>query len=265
MSRGTQILEYLCEEETASVEGLAQRFGVSKMTIHRDLDRLVEMRCVRKVRGGVTVLPSVVFESNYSYRERQRQCEKNALAAGIAEHIEPGMTVILDDSSTTAALQPFLLERTPLTVITNAASLVTSLIRNAEIKVICLGGQYDAVTDAYLGLPCELALERLKADLAIFSTMAVTGGSAYLHDTELVRAKLAMKGAADRSLLAFDHSKFGKSALHLFGRLTEFDRVLTTPGADPELLEALRGEDVPLDEVPVPAANPRKRRRKDPR
>lgn len=249
--RRSQILEYLCERETASVGELADHFSISKMTVHRDLDQLVKTRCVRKVHGGVTILPSVVFESNFNYRLRQKKAEKTALAARIAEHIEPGMTIILDDSSTVAALADLLLERTPLTVITNAASLISRLVRHEDLSVICLGGHYHPVTDAFLGVACEMALERLRADLGIFSVAAVRGGSAYLHESELTRAKLAMKAASDRSFLAFDHSKFGKSALHLFGKLDEFERVFVTEGADQAQIQRLLNADVAIETVPI--------------
>ena len=249
--RRAQILEYLCERESASVDELANQFSVSRMTIHRDLDQLAGARCVRKTHGGATILPSVVFESNFSYRARRHQDEKRALASHIASLIEPGMTVILDDSTTIAAVAEFLHARKPLTVITNAASLIGSLIRHEELSVICLGGHYNAVMDAFLGVDCELALERLRADLGLFSAAAVRGAAAYLHESELTRAKIAMKAAAERSFLAFDHSKFGKSALHLFGKLKEFDRVFTTEGADPAEISRLRAEGAPIEIVPL--------------
>ncbi len=248
-TRRELILDFLCERETASLEELARRFGVSKMTIHRDVDRLVEMRCVRRVRGGVTVLPSVVFESNFTYRKRKNREAKTALAKRVAELIEPGMTVVLDDSTTTTALAEWVPERKPLTIITNAASLLTTLCRQEDIAVICPGGRYDPVTDAFLGLECELTMERLRADLGIFSTAGVHGGSAYLHDNALVRAKLAMKASVDRAVLAFDHGKFGKSALHFFARLDDFDRVFTTEGAELDRIENLLQDGVPIEVV----------------
>lgn len=248
-TRREQILDFLCERETASLDELARRFGVSKMTIHRDVDRLVEMRCVRRVRGGVTVLPSVVFESNFLYRQRRNREAKAALARRVAGLVEPGMTLVLDDSTTTAALADLLPECAPLTVITNAAGLLARLCRQDEIAVICPGGRYDPVTDAFLGLECELTMERLRADLGVFSTAGVHGAGAYLHDDTLVRTKLAMKASVDRSVLAFDHTKFGKSALHFFARLDSFDRVFTTEGADAAQVAALREAGVPIEVV----------------
>ncbi|TIX12600.1 MAG: DeoR/GlpR transcriptional regulator, partial [Mesorhizobium sp.] len=41
-SRRQGVMDFLMEAGTASVEDLAARFGVSKMTVHRDLDELEE-------------------------------------------------------------------------------------------------------------------------------------------------------------------------------------------------------------------------------
>ena len=249
--RRAQIIERLCEREFATVDELSSMLAVSRMTIHRDLDQLAAAGCVRKTHGGATILPSVVFESNFNYRSRQHLAEKRALARHIAALIEPGMTIILDDSTTTAALAEFLPARKPLTVITNAANMVSTLIRREDLSVICLGGHYNTATDAFLGVDCELALERLRADLGVFSAAAVIGGAGYLHESEVVRAKIAMKAAVGKSFLSFDHSKFGKSALHLFGRLRDFDRVFTTEGADAAEIERLRAGNVAIELVPV--------------
>jgi DeoR/GlpR family transcriptional regulator of sugar metabolism len=79
--RRTQILERLCERELATVDELAQIFSVSRMTVHRDLDQLETVGCVRKVHGGATIRPSVVFESNFNYRGRQYLAERARLRA----------------------------------------------------------------------------------------------------------------------------------------------------------------------------------------
>ena len=165
------------------------------------------------------------------------------------------MTVILDDSTTTAALEEFLHARELLlSIVANAASLVSSLIRHEELSVVCLGGRYGAVMDAFLGVDCEMALKRPRADLGAFSAAAVRGGAAYLHESELIRAKIAMKAAAERSILADDHIEFGKSALHLFGRLKEFDCIFTTMGADQAEIDRPRASEVPIEVVPIDTA-----------
>jgi DeoR/GlpR family transcriptional regulator of sugar metabolism len=251
--RQDALLNFLCDRETANVGELAENFGVSKMTIHRDLDRLADLRLVRKVRGGVTVLPSLVFEANYYYRARRDRMQKQVLARYIADEIESGMTLMLDDSSTTAELLEFLPERTPLTVISNARRVIETLVTDDRFTVISLGGCYDAATDAFLGLSCELAVERLNADLAVFSAASVHNGRAYLNYDALVRVKRAMLTCASRSVLAVDLSKFRKSALHLFEPLKSFDQVVTVEGVDHDVLDALHAGDVPVELVASPA------------
>ena len=229
-----RILECLWEQESASADELAQQFTVSRVTIHRDLDQPAAAHCVRKTHGGATILSSVVFEGTFNYRARRHQEEKRALAAHIASLIEPEMTVISDDSTTTAALGEFLHAREPLAIAANAESLVSSLIRHEEISVICIGGHYNVVTGVFLGVDCEMALERLRADLGVFSAAAS-------------RAKIAMKAAAELSFLSCDLTKFGKLALHLFGRRKEFDCIVTTAGVDQAEIDRLRASEVPIN------------------
>jgi DeoR/GlpR family transcriptional regulator of sugar metabolism len=244
--RRRRLLDYLHERPEASVEQLAQFLDVSKMTVHRDLDRLQELRVLRKTRGGATLLPSVLFEADYAFRVRQNEALKRALAVEVAKLVDPGMAILVDDSSTSAAVVDEIGPVRPLTIISNSLNLINRLVKDSSLTVISLGGRYDRVTDCFYGLPCEHATSRLRADLALFSTAAVQGTSAYLHDQEVVRAKLAMRAVADRSVLLFDHSKIGKSALNYFSSLSEFDEVYIDDGVDPAYVDRLMREKINL-------------------
>jgi DeoR family transcriptional regulator, copper-sensing transcriptional repressor len=56
--RREQILSWLRESQTLTIDDLSRRLDVSIMTIHRDLDAMVRAGLVHKVHGGVT-LPDV--------------------------------------------------------------------------------------------------------------------------------------------------------------------------------------------------------------
>lgn len=51
--RQDQILKWLQEKQSLTIDEMVQFFGVSIMTIHRDLDALAQMGLVEKVYGGV--------------------------------------------------------------------------------------------------------------------------------------------------------------------------------------------------------------------
>ncbi len=53
--RREQILRWLRESQTLTIDDLARRLDVSIMTVHRDLDAMVREGLVYKVHGGVTL------------------------------------------------------------------------------------------------------------------------------------------------------------------------------------------------------------------
>ena len=215
------------ETGSASVDEIADRFSVSKMTVHRDLDQLETENLLRKVRGGATVQSSSQFESDFLYRARLATEEKRAIALAAAKHVEPGQSIILDDGSTIAEMARFLLERRPLTLITNNAQILSSMVGVQGLKLISLGGDYNKRFHGFFGLLTEQALHSIRADQAFISTSSVSGGTAFHQDQEIVKTKRAIIAAADIRHLLVDHTKFDKSALHALTGLGEFARVIT--------------------------------------
>ena len=96
--RRQKMIDMLVEEGSVSLDEFARQFDVSKMTIHRDLDDLETEGLLRKQRGGATIESSAQFESDYRYRTRKAAAEKRLIAEKAAGLIEPGMSVMLDDS-----------------------------------------------------------------------------------------------------------------------------------------------------------------------
>lgn len=62
LNREKQILEYLHNNGSASIQQLAEAFGVSNMTIHRDLNKLAENGQIQKKHGGAILINTVSDE-----------------------------------------------------------------------------------------------------------------------------------------------------------------------------------------------------------
>jgi len=247
--RQERIVELVLKQPFIAAKDLAERFDVSLMTIHRDLDELEAHGVLRKVRGGATPQASSLFESNVRYRLTVASEEKQALARAALVQIEPGQAVLIDESTTGLALARLLPARVPLTVITNSLSVMQELRSVRDIKLIVLGGDYWPRHEAFCGLACEAAVSALRADVLFMSSTAISGGVAYQPDQDMAIAKRAMIAAAGRRVLLVDHSKFGRVALHRLAPLTAFDLVMTDDGIDDRGLRQLQEAQVAFEVV----------------
>ena len=247
--RQERIAELVLKQPFIAAKDLAERFDVSLMTIHRDLDELEAHGVLRKVRGGATPQASSLFESNVRYRLTVASEEKQALARAALVQIEPGQAVLIDESTTGLALARLVPARVPLTVITNSLSVMQELRSVRDIKLIVLGGDYWPRHEAFCGLACEAAVSALRADVLFMSSTAISGGVAYQPDQDMAIAKRAMIAAAARRVLLVDHSKFGRVALHRLAPLTAFDLVMTDDGIDDAGLRQLQEAQVAFEVV----------------
>lgn len=225
--RQQAIMDLLVEQRAVDLDALSERFAVSKMTIHRDLDDLETEGLLRKVRGGATIEAGTRFESDFRFRARQEGDAKARMARAALQLIEPGMTLVINDGSMAAILGAMLSEKRPLTVITNNAAVIDSLKAEPGITLIALGGVYSAKYNGFFGVLTEHALTRLRADIAFLSAPAVAGTRAFHMDDTVVRTKAAMIACADKTCLLVNHQRFGRSALHLLAELSDFDTIIT--------------------------------------
>lgn len=250
------ISDEVLREGYVSARELAGRFGVSVMTVYRDLDELEARRILRRERGGATAQPSSVFESDVRYRVLRCVREKEALCRRAMEEVSPGQAVMLDDSTTILPLARMLAEVAPLTVMTNFRMAIEAALGAkggvSGVKVICLGGEYFPTYDSYAGLLTDGAVSSVRSDVLFASPATISDGVAFHQEQEIVRTKRAMMQSANRKVLLADHTKFGRTAVLRLAELSEFDLVLTDDETPPDALRKLDEGGIPYEVVPVP-------------
>ena len=239
-SRQERIVEHVLARGSASSSELVDLTGVSLMTVHRDVDELARRGLVRKYRGGVSAQPTSVFESHSEYRRTTRQAEKAAIARAALDLVEPGSSIMLDDSTSALALTPLLDEVGPLTVVTNYLPTIDVLKAMSEVRLIALGGDYSRTHDSFNGIACTESIAAMAVDLAVVSTSSMTGSMTYHQEQEVVVVKRAMLDSAARSVLLMDSSKSPRRALHQLRPVDAFDTVVVDGRTDPAVLSELR-------------------------
>ena len=235
------------------VDVLAHDFGVSIMTIHRDLDDLEARGFLRKVRGGATSAPTRTFHGDLAHRMEAQAREKRALAEFVlATEVHSGQVVALDDSTTSLALARLLPERAPLTVVTHFLPVIRALAGQPGLEIIGLGGRYDSAYDSFLGHATAAAATELQTDLMIMSTTAVTDGICYIQSQDTVVTRRALLANAARTVALVDHTKFGRRALHRLVGLAELDRLVVDDATPGHVLAELRAGGVTVGVAPMP-------------
>ena len=247
--RRDAIAEHISQVGYARLDEIAERFAISRMTVHRHVEALAKQGMVRKLHGAVTVQPSALYESAFRFRASVAVEEKRALANAALAYVEAGQAIMLDDSTTATMLADRLVEVAPLTVVTNSVAAAQTLQAVEEIDLISLGGSYNRIYHAYVGLVCEQAISRLCVHTLFLSASAAQGAQAYIQDQQIVRIKQAMMAVAQRRILMLDHHKFERVALHALGELSAFDIVLTTSELGPARVDALRKAGVAIEVV----------------
>ncbi|PHQ70664.1 MAG: DeoR family transcriptional regulator [Paracoccus sp.] len=251
IARRQLIAETVIAEGTMRIEDLVDRFGISLMTAHRDLDELAARGLLRKTRGVVSAAPTSLIESSDAYREARQGAEKSAIAALAVQQIEPGQAVFLDDSTTVSRMVPHLGTKVPLTVITNSLLMMNALKGIRDLTLLGLGGQFHHWCNAFMGHVTTQEIRNLRADTAFISLSAITDGIVFHQSPEMVETKRAMWGSARTRILLADHTKFERRALHAMGPLDDFDMVIVDDLTPPLLIDRLRSEGIRIAVAPT--------------
>jgi DeoR/GlpR family transcriptional regulator of sugar metabolism len=224
------VTELVISEGSVRIEDVAERFGVSLMTVHRDLDMLESRGILRKTRGVATATSTSVIESSDVYRSNRQAAEKEALAVAAMDYIEPGQAIILDDSTTVMRIARHLAGKAPITVITNTLTLMNELRDTNGITLLGLGGLYYNWCSAFMGPMTRHEIAQFHADTFIMSTSAITNDVVFHQYLETLDTKRAMFEASNKRVLLADHTKFERQALHAMVPLRDFDTVIVDDG-----------------------------------
>lgn len=158
--RQKEILRFLDEKGSVTVQELTERLDASESTIRRDLAVLHQKGALVKVFGGAVQAESRINirEEKVALRKELNKEEKIRIAAYAATLVEPDDFVYLDAGTTTEYMIPFLTEKSAVFV-TNAVSHALRLTENG-FRVILIGGELKAATEAIVGNEAYVNLQK---------------------------------------------------------------------------------------------------------
>jgi DeoR/GlpR family transcriptional regulator of sugar metabolism len=236
-ARQAVIRDRFAQQPGVSISELAREFGVSEMTIRRDLDVLEQNSQIQRTHGGAVLTERMMFEFDYRERRERNRPEKCAIAAEARKLVQPGQRLILDNGTTTLELAALLKDGERLTVITPSLAVASELQHAGGVQVILLGGILREGSPDLTGPVTEHCLEMFSADLAFQGADAIgEDGAIYNSDLRLARVDRAMRRIAARTCILADHTKLGRSELGRSGTLADVETFITDKAARADLV-----------------------------
>ena len=241
-------------EGRVAVDQLVETFGVSEVSIRKDLAVLEERKLLVRVKGGAIILhQSDDFDDMSISRKQQLHArEKQLIGRYAATLINSGETVIIDSGTTTMEIAKNLDSLNSLTVITNALDIAITLNNYNRFTVIVLGGTMRAVSHSTVGMVSEYALKNMFCDKLFLGVDSISIKDG-LSTPSLEEASLnqAMIGAAKEVIAVFDSSKFGRRTFAHIASLDKINCIITDSHISPDLKEYIEKSHITLHIVDI--------------
>lgn len=230
-ARRREIFHRLLADGYIDAKTLSTDLGVDTSTIRRDLDALAREGKVERTHGGARPVDGAGPEVPYAAKKDVRRAEKSAIAAVAAAMVSDGESVVLDSGSTTYEVAVALRHRSSLTVLTNDLRIAKYVATFPDVRLLVSGGELLGSVFTLVGDHAVRFMSSYSADWAFLGADAIdpTAGITNTNTLE-VPIKRALMGAAARTVLVADHSKFGQRALAKVATLDDVDVIVTDSG-----------------------------------
>ena len=206
---------------------LAEAFGVSEMTVRRDLGDLERDGKLTRVHGGAV---GATAERPFAEIAVERFEQKDAIGALAASTVADGQTVLLDVGTTTLQLARHLHDRS-ITVITSNMAIYEELLPEESVELVLLGGVVRRNYRSLVGVVAEDALRQLRADVAFIGASGIEEDFSVVDTTMVeVPIKRAMIAAAARAVLVVDSDKFAMRGVVRVCHAQDLDALITDSG-----------------------------------
>ncbi|MBO4633857.1 MAG: DeoR/GlpR transcriptional regulator [Bacteroidales bacterium] len=254
--RRSAILQRLREDSSVNVTELSREFGVSEVTIRKDLRILKERKLLIRVHGGAIMGANVSAqepeERTFHLKQLANAREKEAIGRAAAAHIQNGDTILIDSGTTALQVARNLQAFTDLTIITNSINAMLEALKYKRFRVILLGGTVRESSNSIVGPLAESNLKLFYCDklfLGVDSISMEDGLST--PSMEEASTNQVMISRAREVIAVFDSSKVNRRALAFIAMPDKINTVITDNRIPASFRNQLRSMKINVETVSV--------------
>jgi DeoR family transcriptional regulator, aga operon transcriptional repressor len=241
LERRDKTLRMLQDEGRVLVADLSDHFGISAVTIRKDLAYLEDRGMLSRTHGGAVLPNHFVPDQPIEQKAKLHGEEKQRIGQAAGKIVTEGDSVILDAGSTTFQVARHLQGRGAMMVATNSVKLAMELsIRVPNVDLIMLGGMLRASSASVVGSHAGQMLRDYRFDKLFLGVdgFDLQHGLTTTHPME-AELNRVMIDAATETIVVTDSSKFGRRGLSRICGAADIHTVITDVGAPAETVTKL--------------------------
>lgn len=210
-NRSNKILELLTKENKIEVSLLAEKLGVSQVTVRKDLDKLENKGIIKREHGFALLCSTDDINGRIAYHYET----KRKIALKATELISDGDTIMIESGSCCALFADALTAlKKDLTIITNSAFIADYIRRKSNFQIILLGGIYQQDSQVMVGPMIRECAENFCVDLFFIGTDGYSSRVGFTNRDQMrAQAVRDMALQADQVVVLTESEKFSRHGI----------------------------------------------------
>jgi len=237
--RSKQILQLLEQRGTIDVSQLCNLFGVTPMTIRRDLDSLEAQGKLLRTHGGAILNNTdILLEQPIHLRLNQDVQKKEMMGILASSQVIDGEKIFISSGSTLFHFAKFIDNSKRLLVVTDGLNVAIELNSRNRISIFVIGGELRSNTLSTTGSFADEMIKQFNFDTAYLGVTSIGLDGSLYHGSmvEIGLYKKIRKNSKKIVVLA-DGKKLGKNDFVCVGKLGPGDTLITEDSVEPWLVK----------------------------
>lgn len=228
--RYENIVSIIKKNGRVKVKELSKLFEVTEDCIRKDLKELESRGYLIRVYGGAITQKNHIDIKNIDERKNINTQEKKLIALKAIDLIENKDIVFLDVSTINLEIAKELNNTNKtITVVTNMIEIVLELRMNNNIKVICIGGEFNKEIGAIVGAAADRYIRKFAYDKAFIGLGGINKETGYVSTIYLEDGdtKKTIIECSTKIYLVMEKEKFNYDEFYKFATLEEITAIIT--------------------------------------
>jgi DeoR/GlpR family transcriptional regulator of sugar metabolism len=226
-----EIAQLIQKIKKISVGELCERFGVSEVTIRKDLDKLQDQGILLRTHGSAVLAEDKNLLKSFDNRTIENLKLKSGIAQRASTMVREGYNVLIDSGTTTLLLARQMADK-EVGITTNSLAILNDLMNRRNGDLTMLGGSLIEWNYAMIGPLTMHMLDMINVDITFLGVAAFDTSGFMCQNAVEALVKTKMLDRAKTKVVLADSSKFGKSAFTTFAQISDVDVLITDENID---------------------------------